>query len=199
MLESPDRLHRVEVIKSELKMKPFYRVEIATKLGRRAVLAKGFESMCGIGMGWQGNEAFKMRVPVPDADKVLMPFSVFDGVTINRETHEDFVFLQSGNVEGTLRLVAIRNCEGTEWNVYLRKAGEPNFNADMQKGWADPSVAGGFDLRRDLKSITWKGPRRAEILVQGNRGQVQTRDMVGGVYLSWKFLGGVNSNEKYKD
>ena len=199
VLESPDKSRSVEVLKTELRGLPCYRVILrGGGSAQPVVLAEGFDSMCGVHLAWVGSATFRLRLPAPLASCLKTQGGSIGGVTVQNELHEDFVGLRSFSPDRRLRLVSIRNCEGTQWDIYLRKADEPNYNAAMAKGWADESLAGGFDERRVLKSITWHGDSRAEILVQGNRGQIQTRDKIGSIALDWKFMGGVNSNEQFQ-
>jgi hypothetical protein len=153
------------------------------------VLAEGLETLCGTNVAWQEDGSLLVRLP---ADRVeflkIREGEGWSGIPLHVAAHEDQVKLSRESPDGALRLVVIETCETESWNLYLRRAGEPNFNAAMQAGWDDPDLVGGFEANQRPLSLGWTGPREAEIQVPGKRYGVTVRDRVGEVRVHWRFL-----------
>jgi hypothetical protein len=103
------------------------------------------------------------------------------------ELHEDQVSYKRESPDHERWLVVVKTCETDDWNLYLRRTGDPTFNAKMQEGWDDPDLAGGFSEAQPVMALDWTGPRSAKVVVLGKRYQVTVREEVGDVKLKWVF------------
>lgn len=152
-------------------------------------LVQGVDNLCGIDSHWIDDEHLLLRVPARQAAHLALSGpQLWQGIDIRIDLHEDQVRQQAVSPDGQRRLVVIADCQHGDWNVYLRRAGEPNFNAAMDQGWDDPDVFGGFSALQPVSYLRWTGPRSAEIGVPDKQYGTQVREKIGDVTLKWKFL-----------
>lgn len=162
-------------------------------LGGRAwrpslLLLEDVEDLCGVRAGWGDSTHLYLRAPAALGPKLrVKDGQAWGSVTVKVELHEDAVLLRQWSPDGERCLLAIGNCQQTQWNVYLRRKGEAAFNAAMDQGWDDPDVFGGFGWDQPPASLKWTGPRSATILVHGRNHGVTLRDRCGDVQLQWTF------------
>jgi hypothetical protein len=152
------------------------------------LLLEGVASLCGTTVQWQDDGRLSLRVPADRAPGLrVADGAAWAGVAIQVQVHEDQVVMQSPSPDGRLRLVVIKDCESEDWNLYLRRSGEPNYNAAMRKGWDDPDLFGGLGYNQPPLGLAWTGPRSARIEVPGSPYGVTLKRALGGVKVTWFF------------
>jgi hypothetical protein len=152
------------------------------------VLAEGLESLCGVDIVWVDAQTLGLRIPGARAEALrIHNADTWQGLTLRVDVHEDQVVRKEDSPDGQRRLIVVRTCESDDWNLYLRRQGEPTFNTAMQTGWDDPELAGGFSAEQPVLKLAWDGPRSATITVAGKNYNVTIRDHVGDVAVHWKF------------
>lgn len=156
--------------------------------GERLLLAEGLPSMCGVSLNWLNKRSLSLRLPEPMRRHLRSTQTIWEGISLALEFHEDGVTQSLPSSDRALRVIVVKDCETLAWDLYLRKASEPNFDDRMLKGWGDESLIGGFDARRRLKSIRWTGKRRLQVEVLGYRSGLTIREELSCVRVSWKFL-----------
>ena len=156
---------------------------------RSLVLLEGAESLCGTDVIWNSDDALSLSVP-GDRESCLKvkDGAQWHGVTLSVVAHEKLMKMEAWSADGLWRLVVLQTCETENWNLYLRRAGEPTYNEAMKTGWDDPDLFGGFEGTQPPVSLKWTGERTAEIQVPGKPYGVTTRDKIGEVTVHWKFL-----------
>jgi len=191
---APDQQHWVTIEKrdpvqgsDELLPTLRLRLKERCKPGSLTVL-EGVETLCATDVVWKDNATLLIRLPMDRASHLkVQDGQAWGGVSLQVRLHEDQVKMRSWSPDHSYQLVVIEACETEDWNLYLRRAGEPDYNPDMQRGWDDPSVYGGFSSSQPPLSITWAGPRQAVISVPGKRFGVTLRSKVGEVSVRWRF------------
>jgi len=191
---APDQQHWVTIEKrapvegsDELLPTLRLRLKERCKPGSLTIL-EGVETLCGTDVVWKDNATLLVRLPMDRASHLkAQDGQSWGGVSLQVRLHEDQVKMRSWSPDRRYQLVVIEACETEDWNLYLRRSGEPDYNPDMQRGWDDPSVYGGFTSSQPPLSITWAGPRQAVISVPGKRYGVTLRSKVGEVSVRWRF------------
>jgi hypothetical protein len=174
---------------SKDELLPSVRLRLASRWGGGPVIFEGAESLCGSTVLWTDDANLLLRVPADRAPFLrVKDGDLWKGVTLHVALHEDMVKMEKWSKDGLWRLVVIQTCETENWNLYLRRAGEPTFNEAMKTGWDDPDLFGGFEATQPPIELKWTGLRSAEIQVPGKSYGVTTRRKIGEVTLSWKFL-----------
>jgi hypothetical protein len=191
---APDQQHWVSIekqapVEGSDELLPTLRLRLRTRCQPGGlVVLEGVETLCATDVAWKGNATLFIRLPMDRASHLkVKDGQAWGGVKLQVLLHEDQVKMRSWSPDHQYRLVVIEACETEDWNLYLRRADEPDYNSDMQKGWDDPSVYGGFTSSQPPLSITWTGPRRAVISVPGKRFGVTLRGKVGEVSVRWRF------------
>jgi hypothetical protein len=152
------------------------------------VLLEGVPSLCGTTVQWPDDGHLTLRVPADRADGLrFSDGDAWAGIRVAIQVHEDQVVLQRPSPDGRLRLVVIKGCESEDWNLYLRRDGDPNYLPAMRLGWDDPDLFGGLGPDQPVISLTWTGPRRARIVVPGKPYGVTLKHDLGGVHVDWAF------------
>jgi hypothetical protein len=156
---------------------------------RTLVLVGGLESLCGTELKWLDATHLGLRLSLGDASKLqIKDGDQWGDLQFRVILHEDLVSHQVWSPDGQRCLVVIHTCMTDDWNLYLRRKGEPLYNAAMDTGWDDPDVLGGFGYTQPPIYLKWTGPRSAEIAVPGKSYQVTLRDHAGDVKVHWKFI-----------
>jgi len=152
------------------------------------VVLEGVETLCATQVLWQDNSTLSLRLPMDRAEHLkVRDGQSWGGVRVRVRLHEDQVKLKSWSPNRQYRLLVIESCETENWNLYLRRADEPDYNDAMTRGWDDPSVYGGLTASQPPLSLRWTGPRSAVITVPGKRYGVTLRGKVGEVAVRWRF------------
>lgn len=171
------------------ELQPTQRLSLRSRWrpGSRVVL-DGLESLCGTTVQWTDARHLYLRV---SADRVgglqVHDGDTWGGTTVQVLVHTDQVVFDRPSPDGQLRLVLIKNCESEDWNLYLRRAGEPPYNEAMQQGWDDPDLFGGLGYTQPPLSLTWTDRRNARLEVPGKRYGVTLKTELGGVHVDWVF------------
>lgn len=152
------------------------------------LLAEDLETLCGVHVIWLDPSTLGLRVPGARMGSVRFNDSErWGGILLRLQLHEDQVSYKRESPDHERWLIVVKTCETDDWNLYLRRTGEPTFNAKMQEGWDDPDLAGGFSEAQPVMALDWTGPRSAKVVVLGKRYQVTVREQVGDVKLKWVF------------
>jgi len=152
------------------------------------VLIEGLDDLCGTDVQWQDDQDLSLHLSLGDAAKLrVKDGDDWHGITLHVALTLDRVPVQSWSPDGARLLVIINKCDTGDWNLYLRRRGDPLFNAAMEDGWDDPDVFGGFGDSQKPIALKWTGPRNAEIDIPGKRYQVTLRDRIGDVSVKWRF------------
>lgn len=155
---------------------------------RSKLILEGAESLCGTTVQWQDDKNLMLRLPGDRAGCArAADGESWDGVALRVLAHEDLLKMEQWSADGLWRLIVLQTCETENWNLYLRRAGEPTYNEAMKTGWDDPQLFGGFEATQPPLALRWTGPRSAEIEVPGKSYGVTTRDKIGEVTVHWKF------------
>lgn len=153
------------------------------------LLLEDIESLCGVQVLWVDAQTLGLRVPGARGKHLrIKDGETWHGILLRTQLHEAQVKPQALSPDGQRRLIVVSTCETDDWNLYLRRAGEPTFNAAMETGWDDPDLFGGFSGEQAPVSLRWTGPRSGEISVIGKNPRVTVRKQVGDVTVKWKFL-----------
>lgn len=161
---------------------------LETRFGR-LVLLEGLAEPCGLDTFWEAEDQLRLRLPVPLARHLKVVHGQrWRGIGLSVEQHEDQLRMSSASPDGQRRLIVVYTCRDNSWMVYLRRAGEPNYNAAMDRGWGDPNLFGGFDYQRVPLELVWTGPRSARLRVRGGRAGVTVKEHCGDVDLKWEFV-----------
>jgi hypothetical protein len=152
------------------------------------VLVEDMENFCGLATRWIDASRFYLELPLAAAPNLrVQDGQVWAGVTLEvRGQQRDLLFDRYSN-DYLRRLVVIANCERTLWNLYLRNAGDPLYDAAMEEGWNDPRLFGGFSAKQPAFELTWTGPRRARIRVAGRLQGITLRESIEDVRVDWVF------------
>jgi hypothetical protein len=198
-LQSPDgsawvRMDTVPADPAQDRWVATQRVTLQRRWSRDSLLLlDGVENLCGSDLRWLDAHTLGLRLPV-----AAQPHwkagqrQDWDGIGLRLLWHEDQVLFQRNSADLQRRLVVLSACDTQDWNLYLRRPGEPLYNDAMQTGWDDPDVFGGFGPEQAPLSLEWTGPRSAVIVVPGKQYRVTLRNKVGDVAVQWKF------DKKYK-
>ena len=154
------------------------------------VLLEGVRSMCDTTVRWDDDGHLFLRVPEQDGPGLrVRDGRRWGGVLIRLQVHDDQVLVRRPSPDGTRSLLVIEQCESQDWNLYLRRAGEPDYGPAMRLGWGDPQLVGGFPWLQPCLDVEWTGPRSACVVVAYRRNGVTLRRQVAGVRVDWIFQG----------
>lgn len=154
------------------------------------VLLEGASSLCDSTVQWTDDGHLFLRLPEADLPGLHATDGMsWGGVELRLQVHSDQVSRRP-SPDGSLDLVVIQQCESQNWNLYLRRAGQPDYQRSMRLGWGDPSLFGGFTWLQPCLDVEWIGPRSACVEVAYRRNGVTLRHEVGGVHVEWVFRAG---------